>query len=50
MLMLPRFSRRSLPDVLRDEIGRCVHVYLDDVLVFTRKDFAHHLDDASTGS
>jgi Reverse transcriptase (RNA-dependent DNA polymerase) len=39
----PAIQQLFLADVLRSELGICAHVYLDDVLVYTRKGFAHHL-------
>jgi hypothetical protein len=39
----PAIQQTFLADVLREEIGSCVHVYLDDVLLYTTKGFGHHM-------
>lgn len=40
----PSIFQRAIDDVLRDEIGRCCHVYIDDVIVFSKTKEQHISD------
>lgn len=42
----PSIFQRAIDDVLREEIGRTCHVYVDDVIIFseTKEDHVKHID------
>lgn len=42
----PSMFQRAIDDILRDEIGKTCHVYVDDVIVFseTKEDHVKHID------
>ena len=40
----PSIFQRTLDDILRDYIGRCCYVYIDDVIIFSKSEADHEKD------
>lgn len=40
----PSIFQRAIDDILRDEIGKCCHVYIDDVIIFSKTKQQHLKD------
>jgi len=40
----PRIFQRAMDDILREQIGKTCHVYMDDIIIFSNSIEHHYID------
>jgi len=40
----PRIFQRAMDDILREQVGKTCHVYMDDIIIFSKRIEKHYKD------